>query len=501
MDKTGAFTIRSADVTGPGLALKASGTGRFPANDKDPLTADGAVTAKANLLDLSQVLRPFGVLSDDVKIAGAADFDGKVATGTDGISGSGTLDLAGLNLQLAADQPPIQEQKLHVPLTFAAKPREKRWEVAVANMTSTLVAGTIRGTYIEGVSTSTATSPASATVVCGISFDAGRLSAILKKWLPADLQVAGGWTLRASAAGPLRSGGTWNEQIADFASEGILTVGRAQYLKFIAGNGSVHWKQADGQIDLNPVPTDPSRLTVVGGTLNLAGIVELRGPVPRLVISKPLKLIDGVPLSDPGLHDYVKYVSPVFGWSVKQGGKASVDVASLTLPLSAEEYKKMTGSASFTIDKFQTPLSAALTAITQLMPGKPKEAPVQQFGPIKASVADGKVVIEPHTLDLGGGAVLEFKGKIGLDETMDVEIQFALTQTMLAHFGVASQVAPYLLNQKISVPLTGTIDKPQLDDKVIAKRIGEMAVEAAKKFLDKKLLDSLPDILKGIKMP
>ena len=64
---------------------------------------------------------------------------------------------------------------------------------------------------------------------------------------------------------------------------------------------------------------------------------------------------------------------------------------------------------------------------------------------------------------------------------------------MLSRFGANASAMKYLVNQKISVPMTGTIDNPQLDDKVVAKRIGEMAVEAIKR----RAVEELGNILKG----
>jgi hypothetical protein len=505
MDKAGAIQVRKADITGPGLHATATGTGRVPTATDTTFSADGTVTLKADLEELAQTLRPFGILPADVKLAGTADFDGKVATSADGVTGSGTLDLAALNLVLKPDDPAIVEPKMHVPVVFSYKPREKRWDVTADKMTSSLLAGTIRMAYIQ------AEPVPSVTAQCGISFDAGRVGTIIKPWLPADLQVAGAWTLRASVAGPLKSGVAWNEQLAPLASEGIMTVGRVQYQKVVAGNGTVHWKLAGGKLDLNPVPAEPSRLTVAGGPLNLAGVVELGSPVPILVISQPLKLVDVVPLSDPGLQDYLKFASPVIGGgNINPAGTVSVEIASLTLPLAAEEWKKMTGAGSFTIDKFQTTLSGPLGWLSEFMLGVPsKGTPVQQFGPVKLSVANGQVTLAPHSLTLAPDATMDFRGTIGFDEKMNVEIQLPVTQAMLQSGPVSAllqplgismqQVAPTLLKQKLFVPLTGTISKPQLDQKAVAKRIGDMVAEEAKKAVGGKLLEGLPDLLKGLK--
>jgi len=55
---------------------------------------------------------------------------------------------------------------------------------------------------------------------------------------------------------------------------------------------------------------------------------------------------------------------------------------------------------------------------------------------------------------------------------------------------------PYLVDQKISVPLTGTLDKMHLDDRVVAKRLGEMVLEAAKRRAVEEFGNLLRDGLK-----
>jgi len=72
-----------------------------------------------------------------------------------------------------------------------------------------------------------------------------------------------------------------------------------------------------------------------------------------------------------------------------------------------------------------------------------------------------------------------------------------MTAPMLTRFGVSKSFEPYLIGQNISIPMTGTVEKPRVDDKIVAKRIGEMVVEATKR----RAAEEIGNFLKGSLKP
>ena len=226
--------------------------------------------------------------------------------------------------------------------------------------------------------------------------------------------------------------------------------------------------------------------------MNLAARVDLKGATARLIIPQPLRLLENVPLSDPGVQDYLKFGSAVLAGSVNPEGRLFVEIDSLDLPLAAEEKNKAVGTGKFRIDKFQTELSGPLAAFLASL-GTPRQSPVQTFGPVLVQLAGGILRISEHKLLLSDDSTLLFHGNIGLDRSLEFEMDLPITDKMLARFGANASAVQYLANQKIAVPMTGTIDKPHLDDKVVAKRVGEMAAEALKR----RVVEELGNMLKG----
>jgi hypothetical protein len=182
----------------------------------------------------------------------------------------------------------------------------------------------------------------------------------------------------------------------------------------------------------------------------------------------------------------------VLAGSVNPAGRLGMDVDSLDLPLAAEEKNKAVGTGKFRIDKFQSELSGPMAAFLASY-GTPNKSPVQTFGPVLVRLEGGILRMSEHKLLLSDDQTLLFHGNIGLDRSMAFEMNLPITEKMLARFGANASAMKYLVGQKISVPLTGTIDNPHLDDKVVAKRIGEMVMEAMKR----RVVEEFGNILKG----
>jgi hypothetical protein len=483
---TGAIEVSRARLTGPGITATAAGTVRMPKDKSDKMAADGAVSLKADLAELAKLLQPFGLLAPKSVLAGAADLNGKVASSATGVRGAGTLVVAGLDVSLAEAGIVLKEPQATVPLAVEYASGERRWTVTLTGISSALVKGNASGSWTE-------TTPApTVQVECNLALDGERLTAALGKNLPQGLRFAGAWGISGRASGPLPSAAVpWNQKIAGLAGEGAIELAMFQYEKLSGGKGTLRWRLAGGQI-LVADPAQPSRLTLAGGRLNLAARVDLKGAIARLIIAQPLLLLEDVPLSDPGVQDYLKFGSAVLAGSVNPEGRLYMEIDSLDLPLAAEEKNKAVGTGKFRIDKFQTELSGPLAALLASY-GTPRQSPVQTFGPVLVQLANGILRISEHKLLLSNDETLLFHGNIGLDRSLAFEVNLPITDKMLGRFGANATAVQYLQNQKISVPMTGTIDKPQLDDRVVAKRIGEMVVEAMKR----RAVEELGNILKG----
>jgi hypothetical protein len=289
----------------------------------------------------------------------------------------------------------------------------------------------------------------------------------------------------------------WNRRIAGLTGEGSFSIDRFEYQTLTGGRGDVYWRLAEGQIVLGPqAAAKPSRLTVAGGTLNLGGRILLRDTPPRLIVSERLLVVEGLPVGGEEVQGYLKYASPVLAASVSAKGRFAMTLDSLDLPLGEGAAKKAAATGSYRIDDFQTELIGPLGRLLQVT-GTQTQMPPQPFGPVEVRMADGILHIKEHDLQYAQGVRLRFGGTIGVDKQMNVVIGIPLTEQMLTQFKVTPAAMPYLKDTVMAVPLTGTIDKPQLDEKAVGKRLAELALEAIKR----QTLERLGDWIKGATKP
>ena len=497
----GLLRIDTADLTGPGITLKARGTVRLPSDDAGA-TADGTVTAKADLAPFSQVLAPFGMLPEGMHLAGTAAFDGKVASHADGFGGDGVLDVTHLDLRAPESKTVIQEPQVHLPITFKYDTAKRRWDVSTEAMKAETATGTWRVSVTE-----TDADPLLA-VTCGVTLDAERVRAMLGERLPATVRLSGPWRLVADVAGPLPGDGPWHRRIARLEGGGRLDVKRFEYETLTGGDGSVAWRIGQKQIRLSPDPRNPSRLALAGGHVNVGGSIDLSQETPRLVIARRLQVLDGIPLEGQQVQDYLRYASPVLAASISAKGNLSLALDRLVVPLGddpreanlPEEKRtpiatRVAAAGAYRIDDFQTELIGPLGKMLKAA-GGPAQTVVQPFGPVKVVMERGLLQITEHDLQYAAGVTLRFGGTIGVDKRMNVIIGVPLTPELLARYKVSATAMPYLKDIVIAVPLTGTIDKPRLDTNAFTKRMADIAMEAIKRRAIEGLGDWLKDAFK-----
>jgi len=494
----GLLRIDRADLTGPGIALKGKGTVRLP-SDNTKAGADGTVTAKADLAQFSQVLAPFGLLPEGAQLAGAADFNGEVASQADGFGGEGVLEIANLDVQMTDPKTTIREPRVQLPVRFAYNTGKRRWDVSSQEMKAQTASGTWRVAMTE-----TDADPL-LEAACNLEFDAKRVRDVLGERLPATVRLSGPWRLAAEVAGPLPDAELWHRRIARLTGQGRLDVKRFEYETLTGGDGAVHWTMGEEKIRFSPDPAKPSRLALAGGHANLGGYVDLSGEVPRFVISERVQVLDGVPLEGKQVQDYLRYASPVLAASISAKGNLSVALDRLVVPLADDPLekdlpeeqktpvaKRVAAAGQYQIDDFQSELIGPLGKLIQVT-GGPARTVVHPFGPIKVVMERGILSIEEHDLRYAEGVNLRFGGTIGVDKRMNVIIGVPLTTEMLQRHKVSASALPYLKDIVVAIPLTGTIDRPQIDDRAFAKRLADIAIEAIKR----QTLERLGDWLKG----
>ncbi len=513
----GQIRIDRASVTGPGLSAEAEGTVRLPTRESPRPRADGRVEAAVNLARLARVLRPFGVLGKGDRLSGGAALAAEVRTDPTGLGGSGTVTLTELAVHLAEAGSAFREAEARLPIVFAYVNQKKRWEVAATDMSAV----TARGSWRVAVEPA---EPASADpkgpppngrpaagrparrvdLACDLAFDGRRVREALGQALPETLRLSGPYRVRVRLAGPLPAEGPWHRRLAAMEGDGHVRVGGFTYVTLTGGEGTVRWDLADGALRLSPVqaplgpdPDEPSRsqggpngLTLAGGTVTPAGRIDLTGEVPHLVIAERARVVEGLPLAGEQVREFLKYLSPVLAASVGASGRLTLDVESLDLPLAEDARDRAVGDLAYHIDEFQTQLMGPLGRLVEAAAAEPRSI-TQTLGPVRVRLRDGVFHVPEHDLRYTETVSLRFGGRIGLDKRMNVIVGVPVTRALMERHNVSERAMPYLEDVVLAVPLGGTIDEPEIDQKALAKRLGELALEAIKRETLKRLGDWL----------
>jgi len=522
MGEAGLVHIEQASLAGPGVTAEVEGDVHLPSEAAPEPRADGRVTARVDLAVVARILRPFGILASENQVAGTADVAGEVQSGAAGLMGSVTVDLKGLEVRTAGRT--IRESRARLPLTFSYANETKRWEAAAATMTSATASGSWRVAM-------TPTEPHDRLeVTCDLAFDGRRVRELLGEDVPADLRLSGPYRAQVRLAGALPPQGPWNRRLAALEGEGTLTVGQFAMGAITGGEGTLAWRLADGVLDLGPgeapsseadtgtggraagpvgaagasgaaggasaatdgerEPPQPARgaLNVAGGTVVPAGRILLAGEPPRFVITRPARVVRDVPLEGQEVRDTIKYASPVLAASVTGSGRFTMDVLSLDLPLAEGAGKGAKAVLRYRIDEFRTELLGPILKLVQRGGGAASTI-IQTLGPVEVTLHDGVFDIAEHNLRYTETVSLRFGGRIGLDKRMNVLLGVPVTRALLERYKVSEQAVPYLEDVTIAVPLSGTIDDPQIDNEALAKRVGELVLEAIKRAALKHLGD------------
>jgi len=487
----GQVRVDQASVTAPGLTAEAEGTVRLPTPDQPRPSADGHVEAAVDLARLALVLRPFGTLGEGDRLAGNATFAGEVRTDPTGLGGSGTVTLTDLEVHLAEAGSTFREAEARLPVAFAYVNAKRRWEIAAKDMSAATVSGAWRVAVEEadpappkGIRTERLD------VACDLAFDGGRVREALGQALPETLRLSGPYRVLVRLAGPLPAEGPWHRRLASMEGDGLIEVGHFTYVTLAGGEGTVRWDLADGSLRLSPDPDEMSRLTLADGTVTLAGRIDLTGREPHLVIAEPVRAIEDLPLAGEQIREFLKYASPVLAASVGASGRLTLDVQALDLPMAEGAGDRAVGDFAYHIDEFQTQLMGPLGRLVEATAAEPQSI-AQTLGPVQVRLRDGVFHVPEHDLRYTETVSLRFGGRIGLDKRMNVMVGVPVTRALMQRYNVSERAMPYLKDVVLAVPLSGTIDAPEIDSKALAKRLGELALEAIKRETLKRLGDWL----------
>ena len=206
---------------------------------------------------------------------------------------------------------------------------------------------------------------------------------------------------------------------------------------------------------------EPLSTTANNGKLNFAAEADLNKKPMLLITPKPMKIIEDFEINDEIAQKYLLFFNPIFADSFNVTGKTSLHCETLILPIKEGDNNDIDIEGTFSVEQLnlQTSEKGLLGQLYSLIGRK---GPGQQITvrPTKFTLKKGLVHYDDMQVDIGDNP-LNFRGTIGLDKKL-YQLEVTLPYTVK---GTTARVDKQTEAKRITLPITGTIDKPVLDVK------------------------------------
>lgn len=260
------------------------------------------------------------------------------------------------------------------------------------------------------------------------------------------------------------------------------------------------------QIDPRQAALAPVDLTLGGGKLHVAPQVLLDHE-PALLKLEPGPLLEKVHLTPELCAGWLRFVAPLLAESTQADGQFSVDLTRATFPLGTEaEGRPYTGDAAGVlkvhagqvlpggIARNLVEVARQFETVLRRRPAsgrKELEAlltlPEQQ---VDFSLTKGRVEHRGLTMR-SGDVTIRTHGSVGLDETLALVAELPIPDDWVAN----DKYLKGLQGQTLQVPISGTLQRPQIDSRALAALTQKLAGSAAESAVEGLIQDQLKRLL------
>lgn len=250
---------------------------------------------------------------------------------------------------------------------------------------------------------------------------------------------------------------------------------KAEYMGLNFGPTDVDIQIQKGLLKIAPFST-----TVNTGQLTFAAEADFKKKPTLLKTTQPIEM-KNIQVNEVMSRKLLVYVNPIFLNSVDVTGVANFSAEQLTVPLTGASKNDLKVVGIIDIDKLKLEPTGLLGLIFSST--RQRDSSVyMKIHPTKFALQKGLLKYEDMQLDVGDNPV-NFKGAIGLDKSLNMSV--TLPYTMGGRTARVGEKA----DDRISLPLTGSIDKPELDmgklfEQQLKQRLGEELQKGLEKLFE-----------------
>jgi hypothetical protein len=190
----------------------------------------------------------------------------------------------------------------------------------------------------------------------------------------------------------------------------------------------------------------------------------------------PIDVAKNIQINKETTDKLLMYVNPIFANVVDVSGLANFSCRKLSIPLASDAQNDIEVIGTISANKLQLQASDLLGQILAIAGGTAREEIT--IHPTNFTLQKGFLRYDDMQVDVGNNPV-NFKGVIGLDKSLDMEVTLPYTTS-----GRTARVGRET-GDRITLPLKGTITSPKLDTaKLLEQQLQKQLEEQLRKGLE-----------------
>jgi hypothetical protein len=343
-----------------------------------------------------------------------------------------------------------------------------------------------------------------------VNYDLAQVTPLLAPYIGGGVKLVGREQARFALAGQLNSPSSvfrsvslapqpanhWSRRVR---AQVELPWSGASVYGLPVGPGRISAVLGDGGVRIEPLS-----LAVGEGQLTLAPNLRL-DPPPAELTHPAGPLVTNVRISPEVSEAMLKYVAPVLAGATQSEGLFSMQLDGARLPLG--ELKRLDSAGKLTVHSVRVVPGALArewiglaqqieaiakrrdpTALAQKPPVTLLSIRDQQ---VNFRVVEGRVHHQNMEFQVGD-IVMRTQGSVGLDETVSLVLQVPIQDGWIA----SQPLLAGLKGQSLQVPISGTLTRPQMDQRAIASLSQQLLESAAGQAIGGELNKALDKLFK-----
>lgn len=301
-----------------------------------------------------------------------------------------------------------------------------------------------------------------------VNYDLARLTPLAQTVLGSGVQLTGreaqAFELNGPLLDPARSGAIAWEKLNGAARVGWQA---ANLYGVQLGQAALDAKLNQGLLRVNPVEVPLQ----TGGKVRLAPSLRL-GPGPMELQHDGGVLVDHVAITPEMANERLKYVMPIVAGIASASGQFSVALDELRFPL--DNPNAATAGGRVTVHAVDIGPGVLTQQLAQVLQ-QPLTISLKRESVVDFKLIQGRVYHQNLEFAFPG-ATIRTHGSVGLDQTISLVAEMPLPTAGLGNRPVLGGA---LSAQSIRVPITGTLQRPQLDSSAFAQGAAQALQQGA----------------------